>query len=53
MRKHIPQDEFRNGVFKNGGKSFQRHGESDDVFVDMVVREEDLRDALKRMKLGS
>ena len=53
VRKHIPQDEFRSGVFKNGGASFQRHYESHDAFNDMAVREEDFRDALKRMKAGS
>lgn len=53
VRKHISQDEFRSGVIKNGGKSFQRHHESHDTFTDLALREEDLRDAIKRMKAGS
>lgn len=52
IRKHIPQDEFKSGVVKGGGRSFQRHYDNQDTYVDLAVREEDFRDALKRMRLG-
>ena len=46
----VPAGEFKAGVIKGGGKYFQRYYESYLTFVDMRVRKEDLRDALKRMK---
>ena len=50
--KHIAPKEFDAGLIKGSGKYFQRHYESYLTFVDMRVREEDLLDALERMKAG-
>ena len=48
----VPARDFKAGVVKGGGKYFQRHYESYLTFVDMRVKKEDLREALKRLKAG-
>jgi len=53
VRKQIPQDEFRSGAFLGGGRAFRRQSDNFDTYTDMVVREEDLRDALEKMKTSS
>jgi hypothetical protein len=48
--KPIPPSEFDTGLFKGGGKYFQRYYESYLTYLDMRVRAEDLRDAVQKMK---
>ena len=48
--KPIPPGEFDAGLFKGGGKYFQRYYESYLTYLDMRIRAEDLRDAVKKMK---
>ncbi len=48
--RSIPSGAFESGIFKGGGRYFQRYYESYLTFLDMRVRVEDLRDALERMK---
>ncbi len=50
--KPIPPSEFDTGIFKGGGKYFQRYYESYLTYLDMRIRAEDLRDAVKKMKAG-
>jgi hypothetical protein len=50
--KTIPEREFDSGVFKGGGKYFQRYYDSYLTYLDMRVRAEDLRDAVKKLRAG-
>ena len=48
--KNIPESEFDSGVFKSGGKYFQRYYDSYLTYLDMRVRAEDLRDAVRKLR---
>jgi hypothetical protein len=48
--RSIPSGAFESGIFKGGGKYFQRYYESYLTYLDMRVKVADLRDALERMK---
>jgi hypothetical protein len=50
--KPIASGDFDAGIIKGGGKYFQREYESYLTFLDMRIKEADLREALKRMKGG-
>jgi hypothetical protein len=50
--KPIASGDFDAGIIKGGGKYFQREYESYLTFLDMRIKETDLREALKKMKGG-
>ena len=50
--KSIPESEFDSGVFKGGAQYFQRYYDSYLTYLDMSVRAEDLRDAVRKLRAG-
>jgi len=50
--KRIASGDFNAGIIKGGGKYFQREYESYLTYLDMRIREADLRETLKKMKGG-
>jgi hypothetical protein len=46
----IPPEEFKSGVFHDGGRVFRRHFEEHDHFVDLAISRSNLKAAIKRMK---